>query len=170
MTSIMRRISKRGDNTAAEAPRSPGQRRSRKGSVTKRAAIAVDQELREAFDLLSRETEHGPRVCTDDVGEIIYLVLRQTYSPDRLNAMFRVVDPVHELKLLDDMQCQYIINKIKSQSRANNVLLAGASSRRGRGAKENQGEAESEACCTCDNGGHGSFIAQEMQRFIPCYD
>lgn len=131
---MLRRKSSKSDEAAA-ARGSPDARRGRKG----RATIVVDPHLREAYDLLSRATEAGPRIHVEDLGELIYLVLRQTYSKDRLNAMLRVVDPVHDLAHLDDKQCQrvpappsppspaaatvgrrrYVINKIKNQSRAN---------------------------------------------------
>ena len=68
----------------------------------------MDPQLREAYDLLSRATKEGPRIHVEDLGELIYLVLRQTYSKDRLNAMLRVVDPVHDLVYLDDKQCQRV--------------------------------------------------------------
>ena len=119
----------------------------RRGSPRPRhGSVAVEPEVREAFDVLKRATPGGERIGVDDLGELIYLVLRQSYSSERRAAMLRVVDPVHALEDLDVAQCQFVVNKIRLSSRAQH--LEAESTRRFK--RTSRAEAESEECCTCN--------------------
>ena len=125
-------------------PRARGVHRSN----SNRRALTVEPDVQDAFDILKRETPAGDRISVDDLGELIYLVVRQTFGAERRAAMLRIVDPVHQIEELDVLQCQFILNKIQASARASE--LAASASRPGSSKRPAKaGEAESEECCTC---------------------
>lgn len=99
-----------GTENAARSAQPPTQRRragsehSSGGDATARRT-APDPALADAFDVLKRSTPSGDRVAVEDLGDLLFLVLRTTYTPERLASMVRVLNPVHEVDFLDTEQC-----------------------------------------------------------------
>lgn len=78
----------------------------------------MDPVVHEAFDMLKVETAEGDRILTRDVGELLYFVTQMTFSKSRVAALLKVVDPVYEVTHLDEVQCQFIVERVRNVLRA----------------------------------------------------
>jgi len=86
-----------------------------------RQNLAKDPVVAEAFGLLKQATDHGDRIHVRDLGELLYLVTHVTFTKSRLASVLKVVDPVYDIQYLDELQCQFVVERVRNVLRTEDL-------------------------------------------------
>jgi len=118
--------------------------------------MSLDPVVHEAFDMLKIETEAGPRLNVRDLGELLYLVTHMTFTKARVAGLLKILDPVYEVTLLDEAQCQFVVERVRNVIRAEDMQQASPTTTRNNnhGNFHLPGELETPdfECCNCSFG------------------